>query len=129
MDNFIAKLPKGTEVYPISAAAHLGLNELLTAIVKKLETIPIPEKIEVEQVAIDKRDRSYKVVKVCEGLYEVVGNLIDEITRRVVLDDYTSNAYFQKQIRDEGIIEALKKKGLKDGDTVRLNGIELEYTE
>lgn len=129
LDNFIAKLPKGTEVYPISAAAHLGLNELLTAIVKKLETIPIPEKIEVEQVAIDKRDRSYKVVKVCEGLYEVVGNLIDEITRRVVLDDYTSNAYFQKQIRDEGIIEALKKKGLKDGDTVRLNGIELEYTE
>lgn len=129
LDNFISKLPKGTEVYPISAAAHLGLNELLTAIVKKLETIPIPEKIEVEQVAIDKRDRSYKVVKVCEGLYEVVGNLIDEITRRVVLDDYTSNAYFQKQIKDEGIIEALKKKGLKDGDTVRLNGIELEYTE
>lgn len=129
LDNFLEKLPKGTEVYPISAAAHLGLDKLLSAIVKKLETIPIPERIEVEQVAIDKRDRSYKIVKVCEGLYEVVGNLIEEITRRVVLDDYTSNAYFQKQIRDEGIIDALKKKGLKDGDTVRLNGIELEYTE
>lgn len=129
VEKFKKVVPKGTEVFEISAAAHIGLNELLSAIVKKLETIPVPERIEVEQVAIDKKDRSYKIVKVCEGLYEVTGNLIDEITRRVVLDDYTSNAYFQKQIREEGIIDELKKKGLKDGDTVRLNGIELEYTE
>ncbi len=129
VEKFKKVVPKGTEVFEISAAAHIGLNELLSAIVKKLETIPVPERIEVEQVAIDKKDRSYKIVKVCEGLYEVTGNLIDEITRRIVLDDYTSNAYFQKQIREEGIIDELKKKGLKDGDTVRLNGIELEYTE
>lgn len=129
VEKFKKAVPKGTEVFEISAAAHIGLNELLSAIVKKLETIPVPERIEVEQVAIDKKDRSYKIVKVCEGLYEVTGNLIDEITRRVVLEDYTSNAYFQKQIREEGIIDELKKKGLKDGDTVRLNGIELEYTE
>ncbi len=129
VEKFKKAMPKGTEVFEISAAAHIGLNELLSAIVKKLETIPVPERIEVEQVAIDKKDRSYKIVKVCEGLYEVTGNLIDEITRRVVLEDYTSNAYFQKQIREEGIIDELKKKGLKDGDTVRLNGIELEYTE
>lgn len=129
VEKFKKVVPKGTEVFEISAAAHIGLNELLSAIVKKLETIPVPERIEVEQVAIDKKDRSYKIVKVCEGLYEVTGNLIDEITRRVVLEDYTSNAYFQKQIREEGIIDELKKKGLKDGDTVRLNGIELEYTE
>lgn len=129
VEKFKKAVPKGTEVFEISAAAHIGLNELLSAIVKKLETIPVPERIEVEQVAIDKKDRSYKIVKVCEGLYEVTGNLIDEITRRIVLDDYTSNAYFQKQIREEGIIDELKKKGLKDGDTVRLNGIELEYTE
>jgi len=129
LEEFKKKLPKSTEVYEISAVAHIGLNELLSAIVKKLEQIPVPEKIEVEQVAIDKKDRTYKIVKVCEGLYEVTGNLIEEITRRVVLDDYTSNAYFQKQLRDEGIIDALKKKGLKDGDMVRLNGIELEYTD
>lgn len=129
VEKFKKSVPSGTEVFEISAAAHIGLNELLSAIVKKLETIPVPERMEVEQVAIDKKDRTYKIVKVCEGLYEVTGNLIDEITRRVVLEDYTSNAYFQKQIRDEGIIDELKKKGLKDGDTVRLNGIELEYTE
>ncbi len=129
LEEFKKKLPKSTEVYEISAVAHIGLNELLSAIVKKLEQIPVPEKIEVEQVAIDKKDRSYKIVKVCEGLYEVTGNLIEEITRRVVLDDYTSNAYFQKQLREEGIIDDLRKKGLKDGDMVRLNGIELEYTE
>lgn len=129
IDDFKKKLPKNTEVYEISAVAHMGLNELLSGVVKRLAEIPAPERIEVEQFAIDKKDRSFKVVRVCEGLYEVSGNLIDEITRRVVLDDFTSNAYFQKQLRDEGIIDALKEKGLKDGDTVRLNGIELEYTD
>ena len=55
--------------------------------------------------------------------------MIEEIIRRVNLEDYTSNAYFQRQIQEEGIIEALKEKGLKSGDTVILNGYELEYTD
>ena len=123
------KLPKGTEVYEISAVSQMGLNELIAAVIKNLKQIPIPEKIEVEETEIDKVERTYTITKVNSNRYEVEGALIEEIIRRVNLEDYTSNAYFQRQIKEEGIIDALKEKGLKDGDIVVLNGYELEYTD
>lgn len=129
IDNFKKKLPKGTEVYEISAVSQTGLNELITAVIKNLKEIPIPEKIEVEEVNIDSVDRTYTITKLDNRTYSVEGTLIEEIIRRVNLEDYTSNAYFQRQIQEEGIIEALKEKGLKSGDTVILNGYELEYTD
>lgn len=129
IDDFKKKLPKGTEVFEISAVSQTGLNELITAVIKNLKTIPVPEKIEVEETEIDKVERTYTITKVNSDRYEVEGTLIEEIIRRVNLEDYTSNAYFQRQIKEEGIIDALKQKGLKDGDIVVLNGYELEYTD
>ena len=87
------------------------------------------KEIEVEETEIDKVERTYTITKVNSNRYEVEGALIEEIIRRVNLEDYTSNAYFQRQIKEEGIIDALKEKGLKDGDIVVLNGYELEYTD
>ena len=44
----------------------------------------------------------------------------------VALDDYRSNAYFQKRVKESGIIEALKKEGLQEGDTVIFGDIEFD---
>ena len=129
IEDFKKKLPKETEVYEISAVSQTGLNDLITAVIKNLKQIPIPEKIEVEEVDIDSVDRTYTITKLDNRTYSVDGSLIEEIIRRVNLEDYTSNAYFQRQIQEEGIIDALKEKGLKSGDTVILNGYELEYTD
>ncbi len=129
VDEFIKKLPKGVQYFKISAGAYIGLNELLEGIVKKLETLPKVERIEVEETIDGKKERTFQVIKLDGSTYEAKGVIIDEITRRVVLDDYTSNAYFQKQLKDEGVIDALKQKGLKDGDTVRIAGFEFIYED
>ena len=36
-------------------------------------------------------------------------------------------AYFQKILRNSGIIDALEEKGIKDGDTVNLYDVEFGY--
>ena len=130
VDDFVKKLPKGTQVYKISAAGYMGLDELLKGIVNTLKTLPEDEGVQVEEYDIDVvKQKTFDVIKVAEGLFEVKGSLVDEITRRVVLEDYTSNAYFQRQLKECGIIDALLDAGMKDGDTVRLAGIEWEYSE
>lgn len=129
IEDFKKKLPKDVKIFEISAVSQGGVNDLINEVVKELKEIPIPEKIEVEEVEIDKVERSYTIKKTSNNRYEVEGSLIEEIIRRVNLEDYTSNAYFQRQIKEEGIIDALKAKGLKDGDIVVLNGYELEYTD
>ena len=108
----------------------MGLNKLLEEVVKKLQTLPKIERAEIEIQDIDKVDEeSYEIRR--EGKYFIVtGGLIDKILRGVVLSDYRSNAYFQKRIKEEGIIDALKAKGMKEGDLVKLgNDVELEYVD
>jgi GTP-binding protein len=55
--------------------------------------------------------------------------LIDSIAFGVVLDEVASMAYFQKRLKDEGIIDKLKSMGMVEGDTVRMCNLEFEYTE
>ena len=55
--------------------------------------------------------------------------MVEKLLGNVALDDYHSNAYFQKRVKESGIIEALKKEGLKEGDKVIFGDIEFEYSE
>jgi GTP-binding protein len=47
----------------------------------------------------------------------------------VNLDNYDSLQYFQRALRRRGIIDALKEKGIQNGDTVRINDMEFEFIE
>ena len=130
IDEFKTQLPDNTEVFVISAHTHQGLNELIECVVKTLQKLPKPEKMEVEETEIDKRDlRQFDVRKIGDGLFEVTGELVFEIMKRVNLDDLTSNAYFQKRIKNDGIIDALLEIGLEEGDLIRIGDYELQYYE
>ena len=49
--------------------------------------------------------------------------------RKVVLSDDDSLNYFQKRLRNDGIIDRLKKLGMVDGDTIVIGDMEFEYKE
>ena len=51
------------------------------------------------------------------------------LVRNVVLDDYESYRYFQKMLKDRGVIKELVKNGCKEGDTVRIADIEFDFVE
>lgn len=117
-------------VYVISANQRKGVGELVDAIFDKLATLPQPEPIESEEFEFDKPDtNSIEVEKLDEGVYEVRGGKIIELLRKTNFDESDSLAYFQKRLRDDGVIAKLKELGLKDGDTVVVGDMELEYTE
>ncbi len=121
---------KNKKIVLISAAGYMGLDELLKEIANSLPSDNSVEKLEIEEKEIDKRDlKEYTIEKLSDREYCVFGELIDDILRRVALDDYRSNAYFQKRLKNEGIIDALKNKGVKNGDTVYIGDIELEFEE
>ena len=55
--------------------------------------------------------------------------MIDELARKVVLDDYDSMNYFQRRLKDGGVINALRLAGAKDGDIVRILDIEFDFID
>ena len=74
-------------------------------------------------------DGSFSVSKLDADVYEITGGLVDELSRKVDLDDYDSFRYFQRVIKERGVESALKKAGAKDGDTVIIGEIEFEFLE
>ncbi len=109
---------------------HKGIEELKTRIWQVLEKTPKPAPIDIELDNFDTRDKqSFDVRKLDNETYEVCGGLIDNMIRGVVLSDETSFAYFQNALKKFGIIDKLKEKGLKVGNTVIIKDISFEYEE
>lgn len=118
------------QIFEISAVSFIGLDNLIKTVSKIVKETPEIKKLEIEESNIDKRGRKTFVVNVIdEGYFDVSGDLIDEIAFNVIVNDYASFSYFQKRIKAEGIIEALKDAGMQEGDTVKMCNIEFEYVE
>ena len=51
------------------------------------------------------------------------------LCRNVTLTDPDSMAYFQKILREKGVISRLKEMGIKEGDTVSIGDVEFDFVE
>ncbi len=121
--------PLGIAVFPISAATHSGMEDMLRTITDYLRTLPEVEPYEEDEiVAPEFEERTFEIKKTRDG-YEVTGALIDDIVRGVNFGDLDSLNYFHSCLRKTGIIDALREKGATDGDTVIISEMEFEFME
>jgi len=121
------------EIFEISGATNKGVLELMKHVASKLATMP---KIEMEHTfaeleeAVNKNEFHVRLDKGGKiPMFYVEGPLVDNLIRGVVLTDTESNHYFQRRLIQSGIMDALKEKGLKQGDIVNVADIEFEYVE
>ncbi len=120
----------GQKVIRMSAISHQGTEELLTQVFDKIRDLPKSEPMPVEYVISTDKDTSSYIITIDEdGIYEVMGGLVDMLCRNVVLDDYESFRYFQKMLKDKGVIKALQRNGCVEGDIVRIGDIEFDFVE
>ena len=121
---------KNTIILTISSITQVGLNELKKTIWENIKDIPKPTPMKIEMEELDKRDTSSLFITIEEdGAYRVDGGLIDNLIRGIVLDDMESFAYFQKRLKQDGIIDKLKEQGAQDGDTIRIKDIEFTMVD
>ena len=121
---------RGKRIVEISGITHKGLDELIKEIAKKLDELPPLEPIHYEPFEFGKiATNDYYIERYDDGSFGVGGGFIDEIARGVVLDDYDSFNYFQKTLKEKGIIKELRSRGAKDGDIVRILDFEFEFVE
>ncbi len=129
IDDFKKRVGDGVKVFAISAVSNDGVEAMMQEVIDELVKLPVKERLEVEEFDIDYKDYTkYEIVQTEDG-YEVFGDMVDKLLGNVALDDFRSNAYFQKRVKESGIIEELKKLGLKEGDKVIFGDIEFEYAE
>ena len=122
--------PQGYKVFPISGVTGEGLNELLYYVsdqLKDLDAAPIV--FEQEYFPEDELiyvDLPYTVEKE-DGMYVVEGPKIEKLLGYTNLDSEKGFAFFQKFLKDTGILKELEDAGIEEGDTVRMYGLQFDY--
>ena len=117
-------------VFKVSAATRDGFTPLLRAINKKLKELPEPEPIqETGELVYTEDPNAFEIVKLNAEVFIVEGNLINNLLRKVNFDDPTSLDYFQRMLREKGVIDALREKGAKDGCVIRIEDMEFDFVD
>lgn len=125
---------EGREVYLISAATKQGIDELLAAALRQIEAYVEPEEepMTMFDFEADEHEEDYKLITGYvddEGVYVLEGKQLLKIFNSTNFTDNGSIRYLYKYIEKQGGIKLLKELGLKDGDTVRIEDFEFEYTD
>ena len=122
---------QGYEFFCISAATRQGVEPLVHAIFHKLEQLPPIKRFEVNYVPVmpEKDEDKWKFeINVDEdGVYVVEANWLVKVLGMVNLEDEESLGYFQRVLRQSGIIDRLEEMGINEGDTVSILNFEFDY--
>ncbi len=124
--------PQGIKVFPISAVSGKGVEELLWYVNKLVKEAPddviefVPE-MDVE--FMDDPELPFEVTKSEEEdhVFLVEGPRIEKMLGYTNLESEKGFAFFQRFLKDNGILKMLEDLGIEEGDTVRLYGLEFDY--
>lgn len=125
--------PKGTAVFPISAVSGQGVRELLYHVYGMLqdigeETTVFPQEYFPEPVRFDDTDEPFTVTyDEEEGEYVVEGPRIEKMLGYTNLDSEKGFSFFQKFLKDSGVLKKLEAMDVQEGDTVRMYDLRFDY--
>lgn len=137
LKEFKTKIAEDIPVFPISAVTKTGLRELLLAIADKLETTPeFPLNEILEQEDEDTvlykyvaEEPDFEISREPDGTFVLSGTKIERLFTMTNFERDASISRFARQLRAMGVDEALRKRGAKDGDIVRLLDYEFEFMD
>ena len=123
---------KGLTFYEISAATTMGTQELVYGVWEELKDLPPVKEFEAQPLTQQELDEKLLInnkfnVTVEDGIYFVEADWLWDILRSVNMEDYSSLQYFQRVLRNSGIIDKLEEMGIQEGDTVSIFDFEFDY--
>lgn len=120
-------------IFAVSAAAHTGLNELLQKTVELLDNyVEEPEQTEEEKVYdADKMEDPDKITitRNDRGDFIVHGKALEKLVAMTNFGNDEALRRFQYIWRMKGLDARLKKRGIQEGNTVRIGEMEFEFRE
>lgn len=130
-DEFADPLP----IFPISGVTRKGIDALLSATSDLLEVTPefllYDEEIEEEvvQYGFHSDEPEFTIDRDPDATWILSGEKIEKLFQMTNFDHDETVMRFARQLRGLGVDEALRARGAKDGDIVRIGNFEFEFVE
>ena len=123
--------PEGIKVFAISAVSGKGVKELLYEVyhmLQGLDQAPVIFEKEFDTSTLGAGANLPYTIEINEdGEYVVEGPRIEKMLGYTNLESEKGFVFFQKFMKDTGILDELEKKGIQEGDTVRMYGFVFDY--
>ncbi|HEA3022289.1 TPA: GTPase ObgE [Staphylococcus aureus] len=135
---FKEEIGEDVPVIPVSTITRDNIDQLLYAIADKLEeykdvdfTIEEEGSVGINRVLYKHTPSQDKftISRDDDGAYVVSGNAIERMFKMTDFNSDPAVRRFARQMRSMGIDDALRERGCKNGDIVRILGGEFEFVE
>ncbi|MDD6217084.1 MAG: GTPase ObgE [Roseburia sp.] len=120
----------GIKVFAISAVSGQGLKELLYHVNNLLATCskePVIYEQEFDPALAFFKDEAYTITRDDDAAFVVEGPKIEKMLGYTNIDSEKGFLFFQRFLKEQGILAELEERGIVDGDTVRMYGHEFDY--
>lgn len=132
----IAETGRDLTICPISAISKNGVQELLYKVADQLETIPemplVEDLVDLSErkvYRLEKEEGEDFAIRRDNEVFVIESPSIEKLIKRTNFSTYESVMRFARILRKKGIDEALRKRGAKDGQIIRIGDFEFEFVE
>ena len=129
-EEYIAE--EGLKLFRISAATTEGTSELMDEACAELDKLPPVKRFEPTPLSLEELEkmseekRSFSITNE-DGVYIVTADWLAPILYNCNMEDYESLQYFQRVLRQSGIIDELERMGIEEDDVVSIYDFEFNY--
>lgn len=123
-------------IFPISSLAHQGLENLLDATAELLDQTNeflLYDESELEQEEVyygfDAEEKPFEITRDDDATWVLSGEKLERLFVMTNMERDESVMKFARQLRGMGVDEALRDRGAKDGDIVRIGNFEFEFVD
>ncbi|MET3558475.1 GTP-binding protein [Streptococcus rupicaprae] len=124
------------QIFPISGIAHQGLDALLEATAELLDKTDEFLLYDEEDMADEEAyygfnpdERPFEISRDDDAAWVLSGEKLERLFVMTNMERDESIMKFARQLRGMGVDEALRERGAKDGDTVRIGNFEFEFVD
>lgn len=123
---------KGLKMFRISAATTEGTAELMDEACAELDKLPPVKRFEPTPLSLEELEkmaeekRSFSITNE-DGVFIVTADWLAPILYNCNMEDYESLQYFQRVLRQSGIIDELERMGIEEDDVVSIYDFEFNY--
>jgi GTP-binding protein len=125
------EVKKICSLYPISALKKTGLKPLTSALFNLLSSLE-KEKEKEEKPAEELFRYTYQppfTITLKNNIFFVQGKRLKKLVSMIDFENKQALFYFHQQLKRQGIIKSLKKMGIKEKQTVDVEGYQFKYEE
>ncbi len=121
---------EGYRYFSISAATRRGVDALVKDTARVLATLPPVKVFEPDYVKpLPEIGRTFVIERAQDGGFVIDAPWLERILMQTDVRDYESLMYFQRALRDSGIIDRLEQMGVKENDSVYVGEYRFDYVE